>query len=80
MQFHAQFDHIILLSAPAQTLVQRLASRTSNSSGKAPGELGRIRHDATMVEPLLRQAADHEIQTTMPLNDVVTAILRLISA
>ena len=29
------------------------------------------------VEPLLRQAADHEIKTTMPLSEVVTAVLRL---
>jgi adenylylsulfate kinase-like enzyme len=28
------------------------------------------------VEPLLRKAADHEIRTTMPLGDVVTAVLR----
>lgn len=80
VQFHAQSGHIILLSAPAQTLAQRLAGRTGNSYGKAPGELGRIRHDIKMAEPLLRQVADHDIQTTMPLSDVVTAILRLISA
>jgi hypothetical protein len=31
-------------------------------------------------EPLLRRAADHEIRTTIPLNEVVTAILRLVDA
>jgi dephospho-CoA kinase len=35
-KFHAQFDHIILLSAPLETLVERLATRTSNSYGKHP--------------------------------------------
>jgi dephospho-CoA kinase len=78
VQFHPQFDHIILLSAPLQTLLERLAARTSNSYGKAPGELSRVLHDIKTVEPLLRQVADHEVQTTMPLNDVVTAILRLV--
>ena len=32
------------------------------------------------VEPLLRRVADHEIRTTIPLDEVVTAILRLVDA
>jgi dephospho-CoA kinase len=78
VKFHPRFDHIILLSAPVQVLVERLAARTSNSYGKAPGELDRVLDDVRTNEPLLRQAADHEIRTTMPLNDVVIAILRLV--
>lgn len=78
VRFHPQFDVIILLTAPVATLVDRLASRTSNSFGKAPAELRRILADVQAVEPLLRRAADREIQTTMPLPDVVTAILRLV--
>ena len=31
-------------------------------------------------EPLLRKAADHEIRTTIALNEVVTTILRLVDA
>jgi shikimate kinase len=80
VRFHRQFDLIILLSAPAEILVERLRSRTTNCYGKAPGELGRVLDDLHAVEPLLRTAADHEIQTTMPLTEVVTAVLRLTSA
>jgi shikimate kinase len=80
VRFHAQFDHIILLSAPAGTVMQRLASRTSNPYGKAPAELSRVLEDTATIEPRLRQAADHEISTTMPVGDVVTAILRLVGA
>jgi hypothetical protein len=40
----------------------------------------RVLSDVTTIEPLLRQVADHEIRTTMPLNDVVTTILRLAGA
>jgi dephospho-CoA kinase len=29
-KFHAQFDHVILLSAPAELIVERLATRTNN--------------------------------------------------
>ena len=79
-QFHARFDHIILLSAPLEVLVGRLAARTSNSYGKDPGELSRIVDDVEAVEPLLRRVADHEVRTTIPLNEVVAAILRLVDA
>jgi dephospho-CoA kinase len=78
VRFHSNFDHIILLSAPADVLLDRLANRTSNSYGKAPGELDRILDDIAVVEPLLRRAAHCEVTTTMPLCDVVTTILRLV--
>ncbi len=78
--FHAQFDHIILLSAPLETLVERLASRTSNSFAKAPDELRRVLDDVETVEPLLRRVADHEVRTTVPLDEVVTTVLRLVGA
>jgi dephospho-CoA kinase len=76
-RFHPRFDLIVLLSAPAEVLVGRLASRTGNPFGKSPGELARVLDDLRVVEPLLRKAADHEIQTTRPLSDVVTEVLRL---
>jgi dephospho-CoA kinase len=79
-RFHARFDHIILLSAPLEVLKQRLAARTSNPYGKDPGELSRIIDDVEAVEPLLRRVADHEVWTTISLNEVVTAILRLVDA
>jgi len=79
-KFHAQFDHIVLLSAPIDTLVVRLAARTNNSYGKTPEEFRRFREDVETVEPLLRRVATHEVQTTMPLNDVVTTILQLVDA
>ena len=75
--FHPRFDLIILLSAPAEVLVARLAPRTSNPFGKSPGELERVLDDLRAVEPLLRKAADHEIRTTQPLSDVITEVLRL---
>ncbi len=79
-QFHAQFDHIILLSAPLEVLARRLAARTSNPYGKAPEDLSRIADDIQAAEPLLRRVADHEVRTTIPLNEVVTTILHLVDA
>ncbi len=80
VQFHPQFDHIVLLSAPPETLLQRLASRTRNPYGKLPEERQRVLDDQQAVEPRLRRVADHEVRTTMPLDDVVTTILRLVGA
>lgn len=48
--------------------------------GATPGELDRVLDDLSTFEPLLRRVADHEVRTTMPLNDVVTTILRLVGA
>jgi dephospho-CoA kinase len=79
-RFHPRFDLIILLSAPAEVLAERLASRTSNPFGKSPGELERVLDDLRAVEPLLRTAADHEIRTTKPLSNVVAEVLRLADA
>jgi dephospho-CoA kinase len=80
VRFHPRFDVIILLSAPAEVLAARLASRAGNPYGKAPGGLRRVFDDLRAVEPRLRRIADYEISTTMPLDDVVAAVLRLAGA
>jgi shikimate kinase len=79
-QFHPRFDHIVLLSAPVETLLERVATRTGNPYGKSPDDLSRILDDLENVEPLLRRVADHEIRTTAPLDEVVEDVLRLVDA
>jgi shikimate kinase len=74
--FYPQFDHIILLTAPAPVLVARLTTRTNNPYGKRPHELARVLHLRQTIEPLLRPAADLEIDTSIPIDQVVEAILR----
>ena len=80
VRFHSQFDRIILLSAPAQVLTQRLATRTNNSFGKSAQEHRRILADLQDIEPRLRAIADCEIDTTIPLSQVVRAILQAAGA
>ena len=77
VRFHPRFDLIILLSAPVEVLTGRLAWRTTNSFGRAPGELERVLADLQVVEPLLGKAATHEIRAAMPLGDVVAEVLHL---
>ena len=44
---------------------------------KAPGEAARVLELIQTVEPLLRRAADHEINTSAPLDEVVAEVLRI---
>jgi len=76
-KFLPQFDHVILLSAPADVIVARLAMRTSNTYGQRPEETARVLSLIETVEPLLRRVADYEIDTSASLTAVVTAVLRL---
>jgi dephospho-CoA kinase len=75
--FHPRFDQIILLSAPIETVLERLATRT-NPFGKSAEQRQRVLDDTAAVEPLLRGVADHEVVTTAPLDEVVTTVLRLV--
>ncbi len=76
-KFLSQFDHIVLLSAPADVIAERLRSRTNNSYGKQPDQLARVLGLRETVEPLLRRAATYEIDTSVYLDDIVTSILQL---
>src|SRR5215471_11283565 len=70
-KFLPQFDLVVLLSAPADVLVERLRTRTTNPYGKHPTEVARVLELVERVEPLLRRAAGHEIDTSVPLEEVV---------
>lgn len=77
-KFHAQFDHIILLSAPADVILERLASRTNNPYGTTPRSRARVLEHLETVEPRLRKAATHEIDSAAPLEEIVERILQIV--
>jgi shikimate kinase len=77
VRFYPQFDAIVLFSAPAEVLIERLATRTNNPYGKHPDELAEVLGYLETVEPRLRRSATHEIDTRAPLAEVVAAVLRL---
>lgn len=77
-KMYPQFDHIILLTAPADVIVERLARRTNNRYGKRPEEVARVLGLRQTVEPLLRRGADHIVDTSAPLDAVVAQVLRLV--
>jgi dephospho-CoA kinase len=79
-KFYPRFDAIVLLSAPAQVILERVASRTTNDYGKAPGERELILHDLETVEPVLRARCTHELDASRPLDDVVADLIAISTA
>jgi dephospho-CoA kinase len=75
--FYDRFEAVVLLSAPADVLLQRLESRTTNDFGKTPGERERILADLAEVEPLLRATCTHELDATRPLEEVVEELVAI---
>lgn len=78
VKFYSQFDHIVLLTAPAALIVDRLATRTTNPYGKRSEEVARVLGLLQTIEPALRRIAGHEIDTSVPLDQVVAKVLQLL--
>jgi shikimate kinase len=64
------FDHIVLLSAPAEVLLSRIAARTDNPYGKRPQERELILRHLAEVQPLLRATCTCEIDATTPVDEI----------
>jgi hypothetical protein len=64
-----------VLSAPAEVLVRRIESRTTNDYGKTVEERRLILSHLSEVEPLLRATCTHEIDATQPIPDVVAQLV-----
>lgn len=79
-KFYARLDHVVLLTAPTPVLLARLAGRTNNPYGKRIEELAQILANLETVEPLLRRRATLEVDTSVPVEDVVEAILKHVRA
>jgi shikimate kinase len=73
--FYPLFDHIVLLSAPAEVLAERLRTRTTNPYGKDPAEVAETLGYLETVEPLLREAATLEVVTTVPVGQVADIVV-----
>ena len=76
-KFYPRFDAVVLLSAPADVILERVATRVTNDFGKNDAERARILADLAAVEPLLRRGATAEIDTRAPIVEVVDALERI---
>lgn len=75
--FYDRFDAVVLLSAPADVILDRIARRTTNDYGKTPAERAMILADLATVEPLLRRTCTHELDASRPLADVVADLVAI---
>ena len=69
-KFYPKFDAIVLLSAPLEVILERVATRETNDYGKTDAQREEIVHYVATVEPLLRVGATAEIDTRRPLDEV----------
>ena len=69
-------DTVILLSAPVETIMERLAARSTGSYGNAAQERRKVGELIATIEPLLRASAHHEIDTRRPVSKTVDEVLR----
>jgi hypothetical protein len=69
-RFYSRFDAVVLLTAPLEELLRRVAVRDTNVYGKRDDERERIAGDVAAYEPLLRAGATAEIDTRRPLAEV----------
>lgn len=73
-KFYDRFDHVILLSAPVETLIERVSRRTNNPYGHAQGHQDEIRTYVREIEPLLRRGASLELDGRLPVAELADAV------
>jgi hypothetical protein len=57
-KFYPRFDAVVQLTASANVILERVASRESNAFGKRDSERDRILYDLANVEPLAARGCD----------------------
>jgi dephospho-CoA kinase len=76
-RFYPRFDAVVLLSAPAEVLLSRIATRTTNDYGKSGEERELVLRQLAEVEPLLRATCTHELDASQPLDAVVEQLIEI---
>ncbi len=76
-KFYSSFDHVVLLSAPAEVILERVANRSTNPYGKSDVQRREILRNLAEIEPRLRATATIEIDASAPLIEVVDQLQHL---
>jgi len=76
-RFYPRFDAVILLSAPAEVLLRRIATRATNDYGKSSEDRDLILRHLVEVEPLLRATCTHEVDAAQPIDVVVQQLIAI---
>ena len=70
-RFYPMLDAVVLLTAPLETLLERIARRDTNPYGKSDEERALVVHHVATVEPLLRRTATHMLDAAAPVPALV---------
>ncbi|MEV6269899.1 AAA family ATPase [Kribbella sp. NPDC051936] len=76
--FYDRFEHVVLLSAPVEVLIERVTRRTNNPYGKTPEQQAKIATYVRTVEPLLRRGATLELDGRQSVADLADTVERLL--
>ena len=79
-KFYERFNAVVLLSAPADVILDRVAHRTTNDYGKTRVERAMILDDLANTEPLLRGRCTDELDASRPLDQVVADLIAIASS
>jgi dephospho-CoA kinase len=79
-RFYDRFDHVVLLSAPLATLLDRLRTRSSNPYGRTADQRAEVVRYVAEVEPLLRRGATVELDGRRPVTELADAVEELMAA
>lgn len=76
-RFYDRFEHVVLLSAPVDVLLERVSIRTNNPYGRTREQRADIRRYVEDVEPLLRRSATLELDGRRPVAELADALDQL---
>jgi dephospho-CoA kinase len=79
-RFYDRLDAVVLLSAPAEVLLERIDARDDNPYGKSDEERALVLRHLAEVEPLLRATATAELDATAPLAEVADRLEAIAAA
>ena len=79
VRFYDRFSQIVLLSAPLDVLLHRVAHRTNSPYGKTHADREEIARHWETVEPLLRRGATIELDGRRPVGELADAVQRMVS-
>ena len=76
--FYDRFEHVVLLTAPLQVILERVSARTNNPYGATQADRHEIAGYVETVEPLLRRGATDELDGQRPISDLADRVEELL--
>jgi shikimate kinase len=76
--FYDRFEHVVLLTAPTEVLINRVTNRVSNRYGHSMADQTQIRQYVRDVEPLLRNTATIELDGQRAVSDLADELELLV--